>query len=255
MSTTNYSVTGSSAQGCRSGNTAISTVVVKASPTISVNSGTICSGSSFTILPSGANTYTYSSGSNIVAPSISSSYTVSGTGLNGCKSFNNAVSSVTVMALPNINISGYSDICKGESTKLKASGAQSYTWNTGINTTTLVVQPTITSNYTVVGVNQYNCSNSQTIQISVSPCTQIKNSDELSSMRLYPNPNNGRFTLEVPEFAQTTVSIYNYLGQTIFEGEAEERMSLDLSAFDKGLYTLVVINKNTIKRTFKVVKQ
>ena len=255
MSTTNYSVTGTSAQGCVATNTAQSTVVVDASPTISVNSDSICSGDSFTILPIGANTYTYSSGSNVVVPSISSSYTVSGTGLNGCKSINSAISSITVIALPNINISGYSDICKGESTKLKASGAQSYTWNTGINTTTLVVQPTITSNYTVVGVNQFNCSNSQTIQISVSACTQIKNSDELSSMRLYPNPNNGRFTLEVPEFAQTTVSIYNYLGQTIFEGEAEERMSLDLSAFDKGLYTLVVINKNTIKRTFKVVKQ
>ena len=255
MSTTNYSVTGTSAQGCVATNTAQSTVVVDASPTISVNSGSICSGDSFTILPIGANTYTYSSGSNVVVPSISSSYTVSGTALNGCKSINNAVSSITVIALPNINISGYSDICKGESTKLKASGAQSYTWNTGINTATLLVQPIITSNYTVVGVNQYNCSNSQTIQISVSACTQIKNSDELSSMRLYPNPNNGRFTLEVPEFAQTTVSIYNYLGQTIFEGEAEERMSLDLSAFDKGLYTLVVINKNNIKRTFKVVKQ
>ena len=65
-------------------------------PTITVNSGTICAGSSFTMSPSGANTYTYSSGTAVVTPTITSSYSVTGTNSAGCMSSNTAVSTVTV---------------------------------------------------------------------------------------------------------------------------------------------------------------
>ena len=79
LTTTSYSVRGTSALGCVGSNTAISTVVVNASPVIAVNSGSICSGKSFTMIPSGASTYTYSSGTNIVSPLATTSYSVRGT--------------------------------------------------------------------------------------------------------------------------------------------------------------------------------
>ncbi len=53
-------------------------------PTITVNSGAICSGNSFTISPSGAETYTYSGGSSVVSPTASTNYTVIGENLMGC---------------------------------------------------------------------------------------------------------------------------------------------------------------------------
>ncbi len=250
-----YSISGTSLQGCVTASVALSNVIVYSLPTISVNSGTICSGDSFTIIPNGANTYTYSSGINVVAPSISSNYTVIGSDLNGCKSANSAISSLSVISLPNINISGYSDLCIGESTKIKASGALSYTWNTGITTPTLLIQPTITTNYTVLGVNQNNCINSQTIQISISPCTQVKNQQGSTSLRIYPNPSSGKFTLEIPEYTESKIYIFNYIGQIIFEKEAEEKMLLDISEFDNGMYTLTICQKNNKKQTFKLVKQ
>ena len=65
-------------------------------PYISVNSGTICTGQSFTIVPSGANSYTFSGGSSVVSPTINSSYTITGTSLAGCSNTVGVTSNVMV---------------------------------------------------------------------------------------------------------------------------------------------------------------
>ena len=53
-------------------------------PSLSVAGGSICSGGSFTLNPSGALSYTYSSGGAVVTPSGTSSYSVFGTNAAGC---------------------------------------------------------------------------------------------------------------------------------------------------------------------------
>lgn len=93
-SSTVYTVTAQFAEGCD--NTTTSTVNVLPLPVISVNSGTVCTGESFTITPSGAVTYTYSNG-RVVTPASTNSYTVSGTGTNGC--INSSSLSVTVLTV------------------------------------------------------------------------------------------------------------------------------------------------------------
>jgi len=252
---TSYSVTGTSTSGCVGSNTAVSTITVNAIPTLSVNSGGICAGQSFTMVPSGAATYTYSSGSNVVTPSSSSSYSVYGKALNGCQAINPAISSVTVNALPNINIAGNNEICLGETTKIKATGASSYTWNTGATTASISVQPTSTVIYTVTGMDQTNCTKSQTIEVTVSPCTTLDESIEKQVIRFYPNPNLGKFVLELPDYHQSTITIYNYLGQLIYEEAAEEQMQIDLSTYANGMYTLLINKSNKELKTIKIIKQ
>jgi hypothetical protein len=90
--TASYTVTGTASTGCT--NTAVNSVTVNSLPSVSVNSGSICSGSSFTMSPAGASTYTFSSGTAIVSPTSTATYTVSGTDLNGCTG--TAMSNVTV---------------------------------------------------------------------------------------------------------------------------------------------------------------
>jgi hypothetical protein len=72
------------------------TLTVNPNPTITVNSGVICSGESFTINPTGANTYTIQGGNAVVSPTATSSYTVSGTSSSGCKSQSFATSNLSV---------------------------------------------------------------------------------------------------------------------------------------------------------------
>jgi hypothetical protein len=166
--TTNYSVTGTSGLGCVSSNTAVSTVTINASPTLAVNSGTICSGSTFTIVPSGANTYTIQGGSTAVTPTANASYTVIGTSTAGCVSANTATSNVTVNALPSVTVTGNTAICGTGTNVLNASGANTYSWNTGATTSSISISPTVTTNYTVVGtLSLTGCALSTTLTQNV----------------------------------------------------------------------------------------
>ncbi|MBL7937111.1 MAG: LamG domain-containing protein, partial [Bacteroidia bacterium] len=124
----------------------ITTVTVTATPapTISVNSGAICSGQSFTLSPSGADTYTISGGNSIVSPTADATYSVTGTDVNGCVSTSAAIASVTVNALPSISVNSGA-ICSGQSFTLSPSGADTYTISGGNS----IVSPTADATYSV----------------------------------------------------------------------------------------------------------
>ncbi len=173
LTSTSYSVIGSSAFGCLSINTAISNVTVAPSPNIVVNSGTICSGNVFTMTPTGAVSYTFYNGTNTVSPVVNTSYSVTGTSALGCISPTPAISNVTVIALPNVIISGTNTLCSGLTTTLVASGAQSYTWNTGANGTSIFVSPTVLTTYSVVGMASTGCKKITAFAVTALPLPTI----------------------------------------------------------------------------------
>ena len=96
ISTSLYSVVATNTAGCTSTKTI--SILVNPTPTIAVSSGTICKGQSFTITPSGASTYTYSSGSSVVSPTLTTTYSVTGTNTLGCNS--TSPSTLTVFVSP-----------------------------------------------------------------------------------------------------------------------------------------------------------
>lgn len=63
------------------------------------------------------------------------------------------------------------NISLGDSIVLTASGAENYLWSTGETTESIVVNPTTTTTYTVTGTNQYGCSDTASITITVTPPT------------------------------------------------------------------------------------
>lgn len=85
------------------GNASPVVISVNPTPTISVSNATICIGDSYSITPSGASTYTYSSGSAVVSPTVNSSYSIIGTSSLGCVSSNTAVCSLIVNTCTGIN--------------------------------------------------------------------------------------------------------------------------------------------------------
>lgn len=159
ISTTNYTITGSD-NGCVSTNATTCTVMVEATPTISVNSGSLCRGSSFTIQATGANTYTYQGGSNIVSPNSNSTYTVIGKSPAGCLAQNVATCNITVLSTPTITASNGS-VCLGKSFTIVPAGAVTYSLLDGSGnayTTNMVVSPLTTTNYIVGGTGANGCS-------------------------------------------------------------------------------------------------
>ncbi|MBL7909630.1 MAG: T9SS type A sorting domain-containing protein [Bacteroidia bacterium] len=151
--------------------TAIS-VTVNPTPTITVNSGSICNGSSFTVVPNGASSYLYmnsTTGSScIINPSSTINFSLIGTSVAGCTS--TATSTIAVGALPNININsstGGPSLCSGSSATLFAGGASTYTWVAGPNTSTYAISPTVFTTYTVIGTSSLGCSSSNTISMGI----------------------------------------------------------------------------------------
>ena len=60
-------------------------------------------------------------------------------------------------------------ICEGDSAILTASGGSNYTWNTGETTTSITVNPTVTTTYMVTGLNQSGSSASDSVTVYVNP--------------------------------------------------------------------------------------
>lgn len=168
--TTVYTMTATDANGCT--NTATTEVVVNQLPPIVITPtlSAICLGFNTTLNVSGASTYAWQpgnlTGSPSVSPSTQTTYTVTGTDVNGCVS----TSSVTidVYLLPTITATASpSTICNGFSSTLTANGGATYSWNPGNLTGAPVVTPNANTTYTVVGTDAAGCSNTTTVSITV----------------------------------------------------------------------------------------
>ena len=63
----------------------------------------------------------------------------------------------------------------------------------------------------------------------------------------YPNPTNGIFIIELGEVAKYDVTVNNVLGQTVLSTITNGiNTTIDLSAFDKGIYTVELNDENEI---------
>ena len=156
------------------GETATTQVTIKNLPTIVITpnpSLSVCDGSSATLTASGGVSYLWSTGETLAQITVNSSgtYSVTGTGSNGCQ--NTASAAFTVNPLPTISISASStSICAGDSVTLTASGAGaggSYLWGGGQTANPLIVTPGTTTTYTVTGTDANGCQNTASQQITV----------------------------------------------------------------------------------------
>ena len=174
---TTYTVTGTDINGCSS--TASVDVNVNTLPTVVANTSStaICLGQNVTLTGSGATNYTWNNNviNNVAfAPSTLTTYTVTGTDINGCSSI--ATVSVSVNALPTVVASASkSAICLGENVTLKGSGALTYTWDNNV-TDGVEFTPSTMKTYTVTGKDANGCSAtaSEDVNVNTLPTVEAK---------------------------------------------------------------------------------
>ncbi len=137
----------------------------------------VCSGSMTTLNALGANSYTWSTGSNSISISISptatSNYSLIGTGSNGCNGI--AAITLSVKPLPILNCFASDYIfCSGESSTLTGNGAVSYTLQPGsLNGSISIVAPITNQTYTLYGTAANSCINKTTITLTVEPTPSV----------------------------------------------------------------------------------
>jgi hypothetical protein len=170
--TSNYTVTGYTPNGCAEIKTQLITVNPIPNISLAFSDTTICTASSATLSASGANSYSwspifglnYSNISNpIASPSLTTIYTVTGTS-NGCSN----TSSLTIR-IPSLIVSGNTTVCEGDTAILIASGMDSFIWMNGPSTAQYSVSPISNTTYTVAGYTSNGCNEIRTQLVLVNP--------------------------------------------------------------------------------------
>ena len=214
--TLNYTVTGTDINGCV--NTDQVTVTVNPLPNVSAGQDqALCLGTSLSLIGSGAATYSWNNGvinNNLFSPTATTTYTVTGTDINGCVNSDQVV--VTVHPLPIVSAGNDTTVCAGEPLVFSGSGAGFYLWNNGITNAT-TFSATTTSAFVVTGIDNNNCIDTDTLQLIVEPLPVISASPdiqicagELVTLSATSNGtiqwNNG--VIDNTPFQPTTTSVY-----------------------------------------------
>ncbi len=146
-------------------------------PAISVTptAYSICNKDSVQLTASGAVTYTWTPTTGLscincanpkASPGATTTYYVAGTNASNC--IDSVPVTVTVGGII-VTIQGEStSICQGNTDTLKAYGADSYVWNTGATTSSIIVSPSTTFTYSVTGTS-LTCQNSASYAVTVFP--------------------------------------------------------------------------------------
>jgi hypothetical protein len=76
---------------------------------------------------------------------------------------------INISTAAQVNISGNSSICLGQSTTLTTTGFSSYLWGEGQTTNSITVSPTANQIYTLVATNMGGCTSSASKEVTVKP--------------------------------------------------------------------------------------
>ncbi len=142
-------------------------------PAITSSANAVCFNSPVTLTaPVGATSYEWLPGGQTtqvitVSPSTTTTYTCIVEGVCGYKQ--TLTKTVMVNPLPTVQINSGNavNVCNGSSVTLTASGATNYSWNTGATSTSISVNPTSNTTYTVTGTDANGCVAQGTTSVSV----------------------------------------------------------------------------------------
>jgi len=158
------------------------------------------------------------------------------------------ITHLSIFNLPEVNLGNDTIICDGQTLLLDAgSGMSSYTWNSGADTQTLLVNSD--GIYGVVVTNSQGCEGSDSVEVNVDFCLTFSE-NSTNTVRIYPNPSPGDFYLD-NTFNSAQCRIYNALGELVFSKEITNtllQIHLDVS----GIYIAIIETKNE-QRSFHIV--
>ena len=187
----------------------ISETITEPSPVpvnISSTSTTVCVGGSVNLQASGALNYNWSPslwlntsvGTNVMStPNTTIDYIVSGTDILGCSN----TDTITVSVIQSLQITYtplYPTVCEGESVSIFVNGASSFSWfpSSGLNTSSsnnVLASPLNTTNYMVIGTDNFGCSDTIFVNIDVllKPNIAVTNSPSICEGESVPLLANG----------------------------------------------------------------
>jgi hypothetical protein len=239
------------------------TVSVSVNPLPVVNLGadlSLCMNSSAVIdAGTGFSTYFWSDNSSGQTLTVTSAgtYSVQVTDNNGCEDTDTV--SVTVNALPVIDLGADVLICENETATLDAgAGFTGYLWNNNETTQTLFVDGSLLTagnySYSVIVSDGNGCEAADTVMVTVDLCTGVNESVQSVTFSIYPNPSQGQFTISSNNVLSENVSLEltDIEGRVVYKENVTNfsSRSIQLDNPSPGMYFLRILvdGKMTIQK-------
>jgi len=253
VTTATYNVVATGFNNCTNNDQV--TVTVLALPDVEAGADqTICSGESVTLNGQGAVSYQWTGGaSNNVsfAPATTATYTVTGTGINGCENTDQVT--VVVNATPVATISVVNDV-----TLAASPAGMNYTWincasGTDVpNGSTANFTAIANGSYAVIVTSAQGCSDQSDCEIiDAVGLDQIANIE----MSVNPNPTAGDLTINIPTELTAQAQVFDAQGKLVLDASNVSNGSvLNLMNMTTGVYMVRITAADSVQ-TFRVVKQ
>lgn len=272
-----YSVTLTVASGTNI-STATNTVLVRALPNVTSSGPTlpICppptSQGPINLYSNGASTYTWlpSSSTGTVLnlwpyPSVSTTYTVTGTDIYGCTNYTTQY--VQVLPMPWVYASGPSIVCDNATNCFTAGGALwTYVWSGPCGFSAFGTAPCFSlamgcgGTFTVGGTDG-TCVGETTINIGVSLCTNV-NELFILNFNAYPNPVIDQLYIEadIEEVNSTIIEVADLLGRVLISQLIKAEVghnvyTLNMEALNTGIYFARIISSKQTSKQVKIIKE
>ena len=256
--------------GC-SDTTATYTTTLLADPdtTVTASQTLFCASESATISAAGGYDYLWNTGDTTQSINVNTAggYYVTLTSSYGCSASSDTtmITVVPDIVLPQISSNGLGWVITGSITNFSVPLDTNYSYQWGVTGGTIqfgqgsngiAVQWGIPDSNVAVWVVISNgvCSDSVGISINISGIGTDENA--LQDVRLFPNPNDGYFTIEVGEaFIGASYEIVDGMGRQIARGEIQSlTQDFDLADKPKGVYKITLTGKSA-SNTMVVVLQ
>ncbi len=144
-------------------------------------------------------------------------------------------------------------------------GFETYEWNTGETTQSIQINGLSgvgEKNYWVFVTDTENCFGSDTILITIHEATNVDFiTKDYGTIKLYPNPTNGKLFLEVENIPEKIkIIIYSETGKTVYSSmfkplHSHVTKELDLSKYPSGNYIIKIENKKISKTQKFILKK
>ena len=164
--------------------------------------------------------------------------------------------SLDTVSINNVSVNGGSD---GSATVVGSGGTTTYTyaWNTVPAQASATATGLSAGNWIAVIIDGSGCVDSLTVTVTEPPVGILELIPEIL-VRVVPNPNSGRFTIEVATngWDNFDVEITNMIGQRVYSSRltftSNVTEEIDLSSQVRGMYFVTVKNAEQ-RKTVKVV--
>ena len=263
LGTTTYTVIGTDANGCEAADDV--TITVNPLPTVFIDINAqlpVCPNDPVPLIAGGtASSFSWSSGSmtaqETVFPTVTTTYTVTGTDLNGC--MNTAQVTIDVLPGPNVFLEPFGPVCLQSAPFTLITGSPAGGTYSGPGVSNGEFDPNVagvgTHPITYSFTDANGCTGTSTFNLIVDDCLSLQELSE-AGYNLYPNPATDVVIIERTEGLPAKIDVYDMTGRIVLSTTTSDNpIQIDVSQWSPGEYVFRFKVEDTMYQQKVVVRQ